>query len=532
MQISARGRLLMVVSLALLPAFGLLLYSAWEQRREATRDAQDAGMRLAVQAAQQHERVVEGVRALLTVLAELPAVQRHETDQCSALLADTVKRFPQLINVGAVDLKGNIFCNSRPLAAPLSIAEEAHFQGAIATRAFAVGPHRIGPLAERRVVVFGYPAIDARGAVRAVVTADLDLDWLGQVGAAMKLPEGSVLTVFDDKGIILTRSSEPERWVGKPLPGALINGGPRERVADSIGADGVRRLLGTVRLQSTASGSLWVSVGIPTDVALGPARRALIRNLLVMLAAAAAALGAAWVLGNIFIVGPARALRASEERYRGLFERNIAGTFLGRSDGQLLDCNPAFVRLLGYSSREEALGVKAPDFYADVAERERLIARLEAEGLVTNHEMTWKRADGSQFPVMINVRVDRHGLEPRFEGMAVDITDRKHAEDAARLRSVAQLASAAAHEINNPLTVVIGNMGLLKTKLAGLPQLHVYFERCERGMRRIAEMVSHMQHITRLAPLEGLDTAGMPVLDLRRSSESDDSRTPEDGKTT
>jgi hypothetical protein len=35
--------------------------------------------------------------------------------------------------------------------------------------------------------------------------------------------------------------------------------------------------------------------------------------------------------------------------------------------------------------------------------------------VVTNHEMTWKRVDGSQFPVMINVRVDRHGLELRFE---------------------------------------------------------------------------------------------------------------------
>jgi len=54
--------------------------------------------------------------------------------------------------------------------------------------------------------------------------------------------------------------------------------------------------------------------------------------------------------------------------------------------------------------------------------------------VVTNHEMTWKRVDGSQFPVMINVRVDRHGLELRFEGFVVDITDRKHA-DAARLRS-------------------------------------------------------------------------------------------------
>jgi PAS domain S-box-containing protein len=355
--------------------------------------------------------------------------------------------------------------------------------------------------------------------VHAVVTAALDLDWLGQIGATMKVPAGSVLTVFDDNGIILARSSEPERWVGKPLPGVVSTAGPSPRVADAVGADGVRRLFGTVRLQSTASGSLWVSVGIPTDVALGPARRALLRNLVVLLAAAAAALIAAWVLGNLLILEAARALRASEERYRGLFERNIAGTFLGRADGQLLDCTPAFVQLLGYPSREAALGVNATDLCADVAERERLVARLQHEGVVTNHEITWKRADGSQFPVMMNVRVDRHGLQPRFEGFVVDITDRKHAEEAARLRSVAALASAAAHEINNPLTVVVGNLALLKTRLAGHPQALVHFERCERGMRRITEMIGHMQHLTRLAPLQGLDTAGVPVLDLKRSSE-------------
>lgn len=359
MRVSARGRLLLVVGLALVPAFALLLYSAWEQPQDATRDAQDTALRLAMQAAQQHERVVEGVQALLTALAELPAVQHQESDSCSALLADMVKRFPQLTNAGAADLKGNLFCNSRALAAPLNIAGQPHFQGAIATRAFSVGPYRIGPLTGRRVVVFGHPVIDAGGMVRAVVTAALDVEWLGRLAATMQLPNGSVLTVFDDKGVIVARSSEPERWVGQPLPGVVNSGGPARRVSDAVGADGVRRFFGSVRLQNTASGSLWVSVGIPTDIAHGPANRALVRNLIVMMMAGVAALGAAWVLGDIFIVGPARALHASEERYRGLFERNIAGTFLGRPDGQLLDCNPAFVQLLGYPSREAALTVNA-----------------------------------------------------------------------------------------------------------------------------------------------------------------------------
>lgn|SRR3989442_11717788 len=45
------------------------------------------------------------------------------------------------------------------------------------------------------------------------------------------------------------------------------------------------------------------------------------------------------------------ALRKSEQRYRLLFRLNPAGMFQSRRDGQILECNDAFVRLLGFSSR-------------------------------------------------------------------------------------------------------------------------------------------------------------------------------------
>jgi signal transduction histidine kinase len=84
---------------------------------------------------------------------------------------------------------------------------------------------------------------------------------------------------------------------------------------------------------------------------------------------------------------------------------------------------------------------------------------------------------------------------------------------------VTKLANAAAHEINNPLTVVGGNLQLLAERLGDRPELARYFERGERAVRQIADMISHMTRITRLTPLTGVDTGGVPTLDLRRSSE-------------
>ena len=87
------------------------------------------------------------------------------------------------------------------------------------------------------------------------------------------------------------------------------------------------------------------------------------------------------------------------------------------------------------------------------------------------------------------------------------------------LRSVTKLANAAAHEINNPLTVVGGHLQLLAAKVGDRPELRRHFEHGERAVRRIAEMIGHMTHITRLELLKSLDTGGVETLDLRRSSE-------------
>ena len=82
------------------------------------------------------------------------------------------------------------------------------------------------------------------------------------------------------------------------------------------------------------------------------------------------------------------------------------------------------------------------------------------------------------------------------------------------------LANAAAHEINNPLTVIAGNMQILGLKLKDRADLHDHLRRTERAVERIVAMVDHMQHITRLEPLVNLDTGSVPTLDIRRSAGS------------
>lgn len=124
------------------------------------------------------------------------------------------------------------------------------------------------------------------------------------------------------------------------------------------------------------------------------------------------------------------ALLASEERYRHLFEKNLAGVYRNALDGTVIDCNDACARIFGYESREELLGCKASDFYADPAERSALIQLLQEAKTLTGLELRLRRRDGICVSVLENVSLIESEDHVSFlQGTLIDITDRKLAEE-------------------------------------------------------------------------------------------------------
>src|SRR5437763_1011103 len=90
--------------------------------------------------------------------------------------------------------------------------------------------------------------------------------------------------------------------------------------------------------------------------------------------------------------------------------------------------------------------------------------------------------------------------------------------DAAQLRAVTLLARAAAHEINNPLTAVLGGLGLAARRLTPDSEEAKWIERAREGGERIRDIVARMNRITQVeeAPQIG---ALPPILDIKKSSE-------------
>ena len=138
------------------------------------------------------------------------------------------------------------------------------------------------------------------------------------------------------------------------------------------------------------------------------------------------------------------ALRESEKSYRLLFENNLAGVLRTSLDGRILGCNQAMAKIVGFDSPQEALAHRVLDFYYSAEDRAFFLARLKAEGYLTNFEMRLRRNDGSPVWLIANIGLSSPsaGSSQVIEGTLVDITERKHAEQLAHLLTTA-LESAA-----------------------------------------------------------------------------------------
>jgi PAS domain S-box-containing protein len=111
------------------------------------------------------------------------------------------------------------------------------------------------------------------------------------------------------------------------------------------------------------------------------------------------------------------------------------GIYRTTADGRILAGNPAFARMLGYSSWEElaSRNLNAPDCEPQYS-RGQFTERLEKEGRITGLESEWRRRDGSVIFVRENARAirDEAGQILYYEGTAEDITERKRAEEGLR----------------------------------------------------------------------------------------------------
>ncbi len=129
------------------------------------------------------------------------------------------------------------------------------------------------------------------------------------------------------------------------------------------------------------------------------------------------------------------ALSGSEQRYRTLFEKSVAGVGIIGLDGKVIDCNDAWARIFGHTEAAECRGAQIEERYANLAERKHLREQLQREGAIFDRELEMRRMDGSTVWLLLNSALATEGNgETVIQSTVFDITARKRAEDLARLQ--------------------------------------------------------------------------------------------------
>jgi two-component system NtrC family sensor kinase len=167
------------------------------------------------------------------------------------------------------------------------------------------------------------------------------------------------------------------------------------------------------------------------------------------------------------VVERTRALTRSEHKYRRIFEDSQDMILITRDDGSIVDLNPAGHTMLRLEEGEAAgRGLRFQDFFLDQSHWETLKETINSRGSVSNFEVNLKNKDGTKTRSLISGSMVRNPeTADTYNFLVKDIQEQRLAEQqmiqADKLASIGQLSAGVAHEINNPLGIILGYTQLL-----------------------------------------------------------------------
>ncbi len=161
------------------------------------------------------------------------------------------------------------------------------------------------------------------------------------------------------------------------------------------------------------------------------------------------------------------ALRQAEEKYRSIFENATDGIYQTTLDGEIFNANPALANIFGYDLPPEMiyeLTEEGSTIYVDVNRRQEFIGLMQEQSTVLKFESQVQRRDGQIIWVSENAHTvyDQAGQPQFYEGMMIDITERKWAETQVNLLQSIIMQISELESVESALEVVLQEICQLK----------------------------------------------------------------------
>jgi len=520
-----RTRLFLLVLLAIVAPLVLSIYSDLKQRHRALALAESSAVDLAMKLSRSHRNMIEGMKQTLITLSLLPQVQMLDAAGSSAIFAKLLSRSDGLTTILACDDKGDVFASAPSFTTKVNNSDRSWFQGAVETRGFSMGEYQVGRISRKALISVGYPVLDDKGRVKAVLSTGIDVAQLNRQLAHANLPQGVQCTILDRKGRVLARYPDVEGLLGQtisdsPIVRTVLEQG--DGIAKGVGPDGIESVFGFACI-GFGSQAMHFVVAIPEAVAYAEANRDMLHDLGLLGLVALLALFATRFGGERFIVRHIDALlaatkevaagnldartrlavvkgelgelahsfdkmaeslqrrdnerqlaqdrlRQTNEFLENLFANSPDGIIIVDEHGILIKWNRIAAEQTGYQF-EELRGKPSFNIYADKDELEGMLAELRRNGTVRRHEIRMKKKGGvvADFEVSISLLKDDARKPIGSICVARDVSDTK--------KALNQLA--ASHE-------------RLDREIAVRKQTEEILVHREAQLRQIIDLVPHM----------------------------------------
>jgi len=298
---SLRFRLIGLILLAVLPAFGVILFSAAKHRDLTKQQVQRNALGVARAIVAEQERFFENAHQLLLMISRVPQVRAKNS--CGKFLSSLLE--PLYADLGITDAKVNFVCSALPAGHALVRFQGLHHKRVVETHALSIGQIRKDTRTGYTLMDLGFPVLESPGVLRGVVVAALNLSWLTRITAENHLYPGATFTLVDGDGNVFLRFPDRSDTIGQPGFAQALDATSQEteKAVESVGPDGVRRLIAFTQLKnSSGSKPIYAAIDISAAMAFKEADQILAHDLITLGLLTAVTLLAAWFGADVVVL--------------------------------------------------------------------------------------------------------------------------------------------------------------------------------------------------------------------------------------
>ena len=212
------------------------------------------------------------------------------------------------------------------------------------------------------------------------------------------------------------------------------------------------------------------------------------------------------------------ALRTGQARLRQMMDANLAGIVFFDLDGQAIEANDAYLRIVGYDRDDLRAGrihrdQMTPPEYREVTEK--AMAETRERGACTPYEKEYVRKDGSRVPVLIGIARVEPGSgqavafvldQTALHQAAADRAARLAAEAASRAKS--DFLARMSHELRTPLNAILGFAQILRRESGLGAHAHTGLAAIQSSGEHLLQLIVDLLDLSRVE-------AGRLTLDAR-----------------